>query len=94
MGKKNELTVEQCGAIFYCHQCGDSYKKIAKTVKCKKTTVFDTLKRYNKTGSMESKFRSRQSCLINNNQHNRLKHLVTNDTTQNWRLCASGVKEL
>ena len=43
---------------------------------------------------MESKFRSGRSCLINNNQRDRLKRLVTNDTTQNWRLCASGVKEL
>jgi len=44
MGKKNELTAEQCGVIFYCRQCGDSYEKIAKTVECEKTTVFDTLK--------------------------------------------------
>ena len=43
---------------------------------------------------MESKFRSERSCLINNNQRDRLKRLVTNDTTQNRRLYASRVKEL
>src|SRR5215204_2315649 len=83
MGNKNELTTEQRGAIFYCRQRGDSYKKISETVGCGKTTVFDTLKRYNETGSMDSKCRSERSYLINNNQIKRLKRLVTNKKTQN-----------
>jgi transposase len=94
MGNKNELTTEQRGAIFYCRQRGDSYKKISETVGCGKTTVFDTLKRYNETGSMDSKCRSGRPYLINNNQIKRLKRLVTNKKTQNRRLCATGVKEL
>ena len=94
MGRKKELTAEQHGAIFYYRQHGDSYQKIADTVGCGKTTVFDTLKRYAKTGSMKSRSRSGRPYLINNNQRKWLKRLVTNDKTQNRRLCASGVKKL
>jgi len=94
MGRKKELTAKQCGAIFYCCQRGDSYQKIADIIGCEKITVFDTLKRYAKTGSMKSKSRSERPYLINNNQRKRLKRLVTNDKAQNRRLCASGVKKL
>ena len=94
MGRKKELTAEQRGAIFYCRQRGDSYQKIADIVGCGKITVFDTLKRYAKTGLMKSKFRSGRPYLINNNQRKRLKRLVTNDKAQNQRLCASGIKKL
>ena len=94
MGRKKELTAKQCEAIFYCCQRRDSYQKIADTVGCEKTTIFDILKRYAKTGSMKSKSRFGRPYLINNNQCKWLKCLVTNDKTQNWRLCASEVKKL
>ncbi len=55
MGRKKELTAEECGAIFYCRQRGDSYQKIADTVGCEKITIFDILKRYAKTDSIKSK---------------------------------------
>jgi len=55
MGRKKELTVKQHEAIFYYHQRGDSYQKIADTVGCEKITIFDILKRYAKTDSIKSK---------------------------------------
>ena len=48
-----ELTKEQRGAIIYCHQHGDSYRTIATTVGCEVSTVFDTLKRMDKTGTTD-----------------------------------------
>src|SRR6266540_340380 len=94
MGRKKELTAEQREAIFYCRQRGDSYQKIADIVGCGKITVFDTLKRYAKTGSIKSKSQSGRPYLINNNQRKQLKRLVTNDKAQNRRLYASEVKKL
>ena len=59
MGKNNELTAEQRGAIFYLRKNGNSYNQIAETVRCGKTTVYDTLKRQAETGSIDSKPRPR-----------------------------------
>ena len=41
MGKNNELTAEQRGAIFYLRKNGNSYNQISETVGCGKTTVYD-----------------------------------------------------
>ena len=50
MGINNELTAKQRGAIIFCRKNGDSYSKIAETVGCGKTIVYDTLKRHAETG--------------------------------------------
>lgn len=94
MGKNNELTAEQRGAIFYLRKNGNSYNQIAETVGCGKTTVYDTLKRHAETGSIDSKPRPGRPRLIDVTNRNRLKRLVTNEKAQNRRLCATGIKEL
>lgn len=94
MGRKKELTTEQRGTIVYCRQRGDSYRSIAKTVGCGLATIYDTLKRHSETGSTSSKSRSGRPRLLNDRQSNRLKKLVTNDKTQNRRLCAAGIQKL
>ena len=63
-----ELTKEQRGAIFYCRQRGDSYRTIAATVGCGPSTVFDTLKRMNETGTTNSRPRSGHPPLIEPSQ--------------------------
>ena len=83
MGKNNELTVEQRDAIFYFRKNSNSYNQIAETVGYGKTTVYDTLKRHAKTGSIDSKPCLRQLCLIDITNRNRLKCLVTNEKAQN-----------
>ena len=57
MVKTKELSEEQRGAIIYGYLRGDSYKKISEYVHCGKTTVYDTVKRYEKTGSAKPKKR-------------------------------------
>jgi len=94
MRQNKELTKEQRGAIFYCHQRGDSYRTIAKIVNCGKSTVCDTLKRASTTGSTESMPRSGRPSLITIPQRNRLKRIITNDKTKNRRLCTAGVQQL
>ena len=94
MGRNQELTKEQRGAILYCHQRGDSYRTIAETVNCGVSTVFDTLKRFGDTRSTSSKLRSGRPPLIKESQRNQLKKLVTNDKLNNRRLCTAGVQQL
>ena len=94
MGRNQELTKEQRGAILYCHQRGDSYRTIAETVNYGVSTVFDTLKRFGDTGSTSSKLRSGRPTLIKESQRNRLKKLVTNDKLNNCCLCTAGVQQL
>ena len=89
-----ELTKEQRGAIIYCHQRGDSYRTIATTVGCEVSTVFDTLKRMDKTGTTDSRPRSGRLPLIGPSQQNRLKRLVTNNKGKNRRLCTAEIKQL
>ena len=94
MGRNKELTVEQRGTIVYCHQRGDSYRKIAKTVGCGLSTVFDTLKRYDETGSSNSKSRAGRPPLLNTTQRERLEQLVINENFQHRRLCTDGIRKL
>jgi transposase len=89
-----ELTKEQRGAIFYCRQRGDSYRTIAATVGCGPSTVFDTLKRMNETGTTNSRPRSSRPPLIEPSQRNWLKRLVTNGKEKNRRLCTAEVQQL
>ncbi len=89
-----ELTAEQRGAIFFCRQRGDSYRTIATTVGCGVSTVFDTLKRIDETGTTNSKPRSGRPPLIEPSQRNQLKRLVTNDKGKNRRLCTAEVQQL
>ena len=86
-----ELTAEQRGAIFFCRQRGDSYRTIATTVGCGVSTVFDTLKRIDETGTTNSKPRSGRPPLIEPSQRNWLKQLVTNDKGKNRHLCTAEV---
>ena len=88
------LTKEQHGAIIYCHQRGDSYRTIATTVGCGVSTVFDTLKRMDKTGTTDSRPHSGRPSLIGPSQQNRLKRLVTNNKGKNCRLCTAEIKQL
>jgi transposase len=48
---RKELTDAQRKEIIEGYERGDSYKVIAKNVKCGKTTVYDTVKRFARTGS-------------------------------------------
>ena len=63
-----ELTAKQRDAIFFCRQRGDSYRTISKTVSCRVSTVFDTLKRIDNTGTTNSKPRSSRPPLIEPSQ--------------------------
>ncbi len=74
-----ELTTEQRGGIIFCRQRGDSYRTIAATIGCGLSTVFDTLKRMDDTGTVNSKLRSGRPPLIKSSQRKRLKRVVTND---------------
>ena len=80
---------EQRGTIFYCHQRGDSYRKIAKTVGCGLMTVCNMLKRHAETGSTESKACSGRPRLIESNAREGLKKLVMAES--NRRLCLSEI---
>ena len=90
----NKLIKEQRETIFYCHQRGDSYRKISVTVGCGVSTVFDTLKRIDDTGTTDSRSRSGRPPLIESLQRNRLKKLVTNDKGKNCRLCTAEIQQL
>jgi len=89
-----ELTTEQRGGIIFCRQRGDSYRTIAATIGCGLSTVFDTLKRMDDTGTINSKLRSGRPPLIKGSQRKRLKRVVTNDKGKNRRLCTGEVKQL
>jgi len=91
MGKKKELTAEQRGAILFCRQRGDSYRKIAKTVRCGLTTIANTLKRHAETGTAASKKRSGRPRALGTAAAEHLKTLVTTD---NRRLCLAQVRDL
>ena len=80
--------------MLYFNKNGNLYNQIAETVGCEKTTVYDTLKRHAETGSVDSKPRPEWPCLFDVTNRNRLKHWVTNKKAQNWRLCATEIKEL
>jgi len=71
----NELTKEQRGTIFYCRQRGDSYRKISATVGCGVSTVFDTLKRIDDTGTTDSRPRSSRPPLLNLRNETGLRNL-------------------
>ena len=94
MKMTQELTAEQCGTIFFCRQRGDSYWTISETVGCGVSTVFDTLKRIDDTGTTNSKPRSGRPPLIEPSQRNQLKRLVTNDKGKNCYLCIVEVQQL
>jgi len=93
MGQKKELTEAQRGTIIYCRKRGDSIRCIAETVDCGATTVRATLKRYADTGQIASKKRSGRPPLLNNQDRQRLKRLITTKE-KNRRLSRAGVKSL
>src|SRR5688572_16541667 len=89
-----ELTTEQRGGIIFCRQRSDSYRTIAATISCELSTVFDTLKRMDDTGTINSKLRSGRLPLIKGSQRKRLKRVITNDKGKNRRLCTGEIKQL
>ena len=82
-----ELTAEQRDAIFFYHQRGDSYRTITTTVGCGVSTVFDTLKRMDDTGTTNLRPRSGRPSLLRPLQQNWLKKFVTNNNGKNCRIC-------
>ncbi|CAG8527551.1 2672_t:CDS:2 [Ambispora gerdemannii] len=62
------------------------------TVGCGVSTVFDTLKKINETGTTNSRPRSGHPPLIEPSQRNWLKRLVTNDNTIVWTLHKVGLR--
>lgn len=56
--KKKELTEEQRGTIIGLHKAGWSYGRIAAFIPCGKSTVKDTVKKKEKTGSVKNLPRS------------------------------------
>lgn len=76
---RKELTDTQRKIIIERYKCGDSYKAISKIVKCGKTTVHDTLKRFRKTGSITPKKRYGRKSSFNHEKVTTLKDLVTQD---------------
>lgn len=94
MAEKNkELTAEQRGAILYGYLRGDSYKKIAESVQCGKTTAFTVIKRYKETGSTTPQKRSGPEPIFNSRAQIALKKLVT-DSAKRRRLSVRGIKNL
>lgn len=93
MGKKKELTAEQYGAIIYGYKRGDSYQKIADNVQCGKTTVHDTIKRFNNTGSAIPKKRCGPKPLFDSKAQASLKKFITQNS-KNRRLTAHKIQEL
>jgi transposase len=94
MAEKNkELTAEQRGVILYGYLRGDSYKKIAESVQCGKTTAFTVIKRYKETGSTTPQKRSGPEPIFNSRAQIALKKLVT-DSAKRRRLSVRGIKNL
>jgi transposase len=93
MGKKKELTAEQYEAIIYGYKRGDSYQKIADNVQCDKTTVHDTIKRFNNTGSAIPKKRCGLKPLFDSKAQASLKKFVTQNS-KNRHLTAHKIQEL
>jgi transposase len=90
MVKTKELSEEQRGAIIYGYLRGDSYKKISEYVHCGKTTVYDTVKRYEKTGSAKPEKRRGPQNLLDTKKQVALKKLVT----KNRRASVRKIQEL
>ena len=90
MKRGKELTKAQRNAILYRIDCGDSYRMIAESVGCSKSTVGDIIKLYNETDSVAPKKRSGRPHLISGNSGNRFKRLVI----KNRQLCTSEVQAL
>src|SRR3954468_5599731 len=86
MGKSKELTQGQRGAIVYGYLCKDSYQTIANTVGCGKTTVYDILKRLEKTGATTPKKRQGRKPVFDSPAQAELKELITQDA-EHRRLC-------
>jgi transposase len=93
MGRKKELTAEQYGAIIYGYKRGDSYQKIADNVQCGKTTVHDTIKRFNNTGSAIPNKRCGPKPLFDSKAQASLKKFITQNS-KNRRLTAHKIQEL
>lgn len=88
-----KLTAEQYGAIIYGYSRGDSYKKIAETLQCGKTTIHDAIKRFKETGSAKPEKRRGSKPLFDQKAQIDLKKLVT-QSAKNRRLSARNIQEL
>ncbi|CAG8791726.1 13104_t:CDS:2, partial [Cetraspora pellucida] len=76
--------------ILYGHKHGDSLATIAKNIKCSKTTVHDTLKRYAQTGSTMPRKCLGPKAIFNESALEELRKMVTQDT----KYCRLSLKEI
>ena len=81
MGRKKDLTESQRGAIIYGHQRRDSLRTIAAAVGCSKSSVWNVIKEFSRSGAEAQKKKKkrpgRPKTLTQSDQEN-LKELVTN----------------
>ncbi|CAG8772062.1 16077_t:CDS:1, partial [Dentiscutata heterogama] len=67
------------GEIFYNHEHKDTLSTIAKTIKCDKTTMYNTLKQYTETGSTVPKKYPGSKPIFNKAALEELKQIVIQD---------------
>ncbi|CAG8449347.1 3566_t:CDS:2, partial [Cetraspora pellucida] len=79
--------------ILYGHKRGDSLATIAKNIKCGKTTVHETLKRYAQTGSTMPRKRPGPKAIFNESALEELRKMVTQDT-KHRRLSLKEIQDL
>ncbi len=65
---RKELTIQQRDQIIGAHLVGAKTAEIIEKLNCKKTTVYNTIKRYEESGSVRSSERTGRPILLDNNQ--------------------------
>jgi transposase len=89
---RKELTSTQRAIIRYAREQGETFQTIADKIGCGKTTVGDTLRRLEATGTTSPQKRSGRPKLFDERKQASLKRLTT--TGKNRRLTASQLQAL